>query len=521
MYTPDYIDKSLNVLTAQKELEESILKLVVKSLQKTNLEITESAKYEIEKAQSAGLLYDDIVKEISKSLEKSEKEIQKIFSDAEVEVFNYPDEELEAAGYNPSEFKKLTPKMRKIYSAASLKTFNEVKNLTKTTASISQQTFIRACDLAHNQIASGVFSYQTAIANAIKSIGAEGVSVIYYDSGAKRSLDNAVRTAVLTGVNQTTGQIAIMQADRFECDIMEISAHVGARESHSKWQGKLASRSGQKGYLSLSDIGYGEVDGFMGANCRHNWWVFFVGISTRNYTDEELQKMADKKVTYNNEKIPIDKARDKQRAAERSIKKTKRELLCLDEALKNDKDNLDLKSQFNKKSATLKKKEAALADYCKQTGLKRDRFREQVFSHKTENGMKNWVRSVSQKAVSANKELTKYSKIRYNEDGTVIVTDDWKNRKHFSIPSRYKPNAIVETLEEKGGGTHINRTYYDKDANMKYQIHSSNHKNPKKHPYGKNGEHEHQYTWIDGKKQPVKNTDNISEKHRKENSDIL
>lgn len=521
MYTPEYIENSLQILNAHKELEESILKLIVARLKKTNLAITESAKYEIETAQQAGILYDEIVNKVSETLDVSKAEIKKIFAEAETEVFNYPDEDIAAAGYDVSEFKTFTPKMRKIYAAAISKTFVDVSNLTKTTASVMQHKFINACDLAHNQIVSGVFSYQTAIANAVRAVAADGVTVIYYDSGAKRSLDSAVRNAVLTGVNQTTGEIAFIQAERFGCDIMEISAHAGARADHARWQGKLVSISGKRGYLSLSDIGYGSVTGFMGANCRHNWWPFFEGISKRNYTDEQLRELENETVTYNGEIIPIAEARNRQRTAERSIKKTKRELLCYNEALKADKNNPDLKSAFNKKSAALKKKEAILSDYCKQTGLKRDRYREQVFSTKTEKGMRSWDKSVAQKAVHGNKELTKYGKIRYNKDGTVIITDDWKNKKHISLPQKYKPNAIIETVEERNGKQCVNRTYYDKNASMIYQIHSSNHENPKQHPYGVNGEHEHKYTWVEGTKHPIRTTTEISQKHRKENKDIL
>ena len=134
MYTPEYIENSLQILNAHKELEESILKLIVARLKKTNLAITESAKYEIETAQQAGILYDEIVNKVSETLDVSKAEIKKIFAEAETEVFNYPDEDIAAAGYDVSEFKTFTPKMRKIYAAAISKTFVDVSNLTKTTA---------------------------------------------------------------------------------------------------------------------------------------------------------------------------------------------------------------------------------------------------------------------------------------------------------------------------------------------------------------------------------------------------
>ena len=56
---------------------------------------------------------------------------------------------------------------------------------------------------------------------------------------------------------------------------------------------------------------------------------------------------------------------------------------------------------------------------------------------------------------------------------------------------------------------------------IKTQIHSGNHNKPKAHPYGKSGEHHHYYTWIDGEKHPIRTTDDLTDKERKEHSDIL
>lgn len=52
--------------------------------------------------------------------------------------------------------------------------------------------------------------------------------------------------------------------------------------------------------------------------------------------------------------------------------------------------------------------DAKLADFCRQTGLKRDKFREQMFATETEDAIKAWSKSASSKAVWANrKALTK------------------------------------------------------------------------------------------------------------------
>lgn len=105
-------------------------------------------------------------------------------------------------------------------------------------------------------------------------------------------------------------------------------------------------------------------------------------------------------------------ATQKQRAMERRIRATKRELAGYDAGINaTDDDSLkaDLQAAFDRKSVLLKKQEAALKDFTKQTGLTRDRSREQVSAHfDTKQGkVVSFNKSVSQKAVHRNKRALK------------------------------------------------------------------------------------------------------------------
>ena len=119
------------------------------------------------------------------------------------------------------------------------------------------------------------------------------------------------------------------------------------------------------------------------------------------------------------------------------------------------------------------------------------------------------------KAYRKAKELEKYSKVRYHEDGTVVVTDTW--RTHRSMPSQYRPNAVVET---RLPNQQVDRTFYDADGHMVLQVHSGDHKKPEKHPYGLHGEHAHVDSWIDGRISGRKNRE-LLPAERVENADIL
>lgn len=76
------------------------------------------------------------------------------------------------------------------------------------------------------------------------------------------------------------------------CDLVEVTAHAGARPEHAEWQGKVYSRSGKsKKYPPLKEsTGYGTGAGLGGWNCRHSMFPYYEGTS-RTYTDEELEEL--------------------------------------------------------------------------------------------------------------------------------------------------------------------------------------------------------------------------------------
>ena len=182
---------------------------------------------------------------------------------------------------------------------------------------------------------------------------------------------------VVTAVNQNCGKIQEERANELGWDLMELTAHSGARPSHAEWQGKIVSRSGQKGYLSLDDIGYGTATGFKGINCRHDWHPSHKG-STRVYTQKELNKWKTEKVTYNRKEISMYEATQKQRYFERKIRQDKKNLKAQQAILTSNNKDIDIEQVQNEiRNIKAKQKEhnAQLNDFLKQTGLRKDNSR--------------------------------------------------------------------------------------------------------------------------------------------------
>jgi len=446
MLTPDYLDNCANeILKLYAQLDESITRDIARRIIKTG-GMTLSGGWQSLKVQESGLIYDDIIKRISEITGKSNAELKKLFEDAGIESVTYDSKIYEAAGLKPLPL-NLSPSAVERLSAGLKKTGGLINNLTKTTALEAQKAYINACSLAELQTTSGAFDYVTAIRNAVNNAISEG-AVVSYPSGHTDKLDVAIRRSVITGVGQTTGEVSLGYAKDMGCDLMEITAHSGARPSHAQWQGKIVSLSGRKGYLSLEDIGYGTGAGFKGWNCRHDWYPFFEGISKPAYSKERLEELENKSVEYEGKKYTEYEAQQLQRSMERKIRDTRRVLAGYDEALNAaDDDQLKamLKSDFDRKSVLLKKQEAAYKDFCSKTARYQDKARLQV---------KGFDRSVSQKAVQANKKAPENIANSHNND---IIEPEEKLR----IP-QIKSSSVSQKIDTGEYSTALSKQQYAK-----------------------------------------------------------
>lgn len=81
-----------------------------------------------------------------------------------------------------------------------------------------------------------------------------------------------------------------------------------------------------------------------------------------------------------------------------------------------------------------------------------------------------------------------------------------------------EPDSITQKVSKKGG---IERNYYDSDGRQFKQIANNNHGNPRQHPFGKNGEHAHDYIYDENGRLIGRPVRELTEEERKENGDIL
>lgn len=521
MLPPIYYETCTEAVSAAyARLEDAILEAMVRRILKMGF-VSESTKQQAEVLQEAGMLYNDILQIIAQRSNICMEQVQKLFEDAGATAIEIDNTAAKQAELSPVNIRQ-SDSLWQVLEAGFKKTMGVMDNLTKTTAKTTQRAFYKACNDAYMQISSGAFSYQEAIRNVLKQAAQDGLPV-EYPSGHVDKLDVAIRRAALTGVGQTAAEVSKTNAEENGCYLMEITAHSGARPEHAKWQGQLVSLTGKDvgktidglKVWSLSGIGYGSGDGFRGWNCRHDWYPYYVGYSTPNYTKKELEKLNEKNVEWNGEKYTEYEISQMQRAGERKIRKLKRQTMSMQQAAELT-DNPELKAaataDYQAMAANLKTAEKNLKEFCKATGQDRDRFREQVMG---------FGRSESQKAVHAAKRANAVLTEWKSNDIIKEIKDASGNNVYVvkkTVVKNGPPNGITQKENAKGG---IDRNYYDSQGDQIKQISNNDHGHKKESKFGIHGEHKHEYIKNE-KGIPVHGEPKeLNDSERKDNQDIL
>ena len=447
MLSPEYLAACVSILLGMMdEINYAVMADIARRLVKTDI-LTESAEFQTERLLQNGLTLKEIQHTVSNLSNLTESEVRRIFDEANLE--NMESENLRAAiaGKTPLDHSANTA-MANLLAAHIRKTVGDVRNLTRTTASQGQDSFFRACTLANIQVSSGAFTYDFAIKNAIRQVAKEGLKV-QYPTGHVDKLDVAVRRAVLTGVNQSAAELNMMYADEIGADLVEVTAHMGARPSHAVWQGGIYSRSGKNSsYPSfIESTGYGTGDGLCGWNCRHSFHAYYEG-SPRTYSKEYLENLDKDVYEYRDKTYTNYEAGQKQRAYERAIREEKRYLAGLNAAYKETSDQAlktSLRADMESSAVRLKRTEANMKIFCKATNRKVDNVRTQVYAVKDASGKivgfdksaaqrarqiaikhhMDWLKSIGADDTSL-KNLDKYYIAKYNNSPAYKYLMDYR-----------------------------------------------------------------------------------------------
>lgn len=319
--------------------------------------VGETTVLDIKALRSHGIDLKEIEKAISETSGISEKKLQKLLEEVVEKNQQYYNEVITLADVTKPE----TLVNAADIDAIKRQTLQEMRNITRTMAFVvdagrtilkPQKALTWALDAALLQVQSGAVSYNTAIASVVKQLADSGLRMVDYESGRSDQVDVAARRAVMTGVNQINQKYAEQSTEYLETDLVETSAHIGARnignvpENHEMWQGKWY-RWSEKPQTSTGEYpdfiettGYGTGAGLGGWNCRHTFYPVVEGVSEATYSQADLDAMKgeNRKFKFEGQEYDGYTATQEQRSIERTIRKLKREETAYNAAGLHDKE---------------------------------------------------------------------------------------------------------------------------------------------------------------------------------------
>lgn len=395
MLSPAYlIDCAEEYAFLYSQLESDICADISRRIAKSG-HITKTASWQMKKLKESRAAYEAITRELQRTDKSASRILRATILDAAQQSLKFDDAIYRAMGLMPTSIAS-SKAMQDLILAGVKKTNGVMHNLTKTTANTASKAFENALDRAYMQVQSGAFSFDQALRMAIQDLGRQGYEKIAYPSGTVTRLDSAARSALMTGLNQTTAELQLARMDEMGTDLVEVTQHMGARPSHAIWQGGIYSRRGKHPRYPdfVASTQYGSGEGLCGWNCYHSFFPFTEGVSAPTFSGSQV---------YANGKTndQVYEESQKQRYYERQVRLARLECVTINAAISaassEELENM-LRSDFSAASVKLKRREAKLEEFCEETHRRMYSDRVQVFG---------FDHSVSSKAVWANKKAKK------------------------------------------------------------------------------------------------------------------
>ncbi len=254
MLYPTYFDNNPHqekILNLYRQLEDYILTDIANRLLK-NAHVTATADRLIWRLNQLGESREEILKKLQEITKLSRPALREMLQDAV--MTSWADEEpfyrdLGVAVANPLD----NPEVRQIMDIQYKRSLGELNNLTRTTMEQSQKDLINMLSETDMRIAFGAQSPTAAVCEIIDRYAAQGVEVLYptinkrTGKQTKRTLEAAVRCAVVTSAMRMTNQVTLEYMKQTKTNYMIVSAHIGSRTGgkgqpeyadHSLWQGR-------------------------------------------------------------------------------------------------------------------------------------------------------------------------------------------------------------------------------------------------------------------------------------------
>lgn len=354
--------------------------------------ITDTAEYQIYRAQALGASKKEVERRVAEQLNLQEEVISSLFEYVLDKSLAYEDNgslQQMANAYAEMTKNKTAEMLQNLWGTAP---DGQVLPL--------QDAYARALDFAFRETATGVLDMETAIRRAVTPLAKRGLRTIEQKSGRSIGIEYACRRYIMDQLGALDDEVQKANHDMLGCDGWEISAHAACAPDHEPIQGRRYSDAEYERLNSSLQRRIGHL------NCGHTVSPIILGVNAPQYTEAELKQFAEdneKGITYNGKHYTLYQAGQEQATMENAIRNLRRQILADEETKSPD---------LQKHQIRLRVLQSEYTRFCKAAKLPTRNERLQVAG---------FGRSQASKAVWTYRKDTqsrKLQKLNYAEDVT-------------------------------------------------------------------------------------------------------
>lgn len=282
--------------------------------------ITETAEYQIYRAQALGASKKEVERRVAEQLKLQEEVISSLFEYVLDKSLAYEDNgslQQMADAYAEMTKSKTAEMLQNLWGTAP---DGQVLPL--------QDAYARALDFAFRETATGVLDMETAIRRAVMPLAKRGLRTIEQKSGRSIGIEYACRRYIMDQLGALDDEVQKANHDRLGCDGWEISAHAACAPDHEPIQGRQYSDAEYEQLNNSLQRRIGHL------NCGHTASPIILGVNAPQYTEAELKQFAEdneRGITYNGKHYTLYQAGQEQATMENAIRNLRRQILADEE----------------------------------------------------------------------------------------------------------------------------------------------------------------------------------------------
>lgn len=225
------------------------------------------------------------------------------------------------------------------------------------------QKYLDTINIAVADVIAGNDNLSQTMQKVVDNIGS-GATALIDKQGNRWKPDVYANTIIRSTISNTANSMQDKRYDEYGVDLIQVTAHGGARPLCAPYQGKIYSRSGSHPrYPSLGSTSMGQAAGLFGINCGHFSFPYYEGMSPI------VSKETLSDINENNDQLY--KQMQHQRALENRIRQSKREQAIAKK--------IGHQEEIEKANKRVRKLQADTKQFTEAAGLKRRYDREKLY----------------------------------------------------------------------------------------------------------------------------------------------